>query len=157
MFYAFETRYPLLAEYLLTEVAVFPDPSREPDNYRIIRAKWDTGANHSVISSRLKEQLNLIPVASETVSGVGGPQRIEVVRLAVKLPNDLFVSSKRIGVCNIQSAHDIDMLIGMDIIQLGDLHISNTDGKTRFSFIMPALPKRYSLAEEADKLNNNGL
>ena len=38
------------------------------------------------------------------------------------------------------------------IIQLGDFHISNTDGKTRFSFVIPSLPKRYSLAEEADKL-----
>jgi predicted aspartyl protease len=153
MFYAFETRYPLLTEYVLTEVAIFPYPTVEPEKHKIIRAKWDTGANHSVISIRLKEQLNLIPIASETISGVGGPQLIEVVRLAVKLPNDLFVSSKRIGVCNIQSAHDIDMLIGMDIIQLGDFHISNTDGKTRFSFVMPSLPKRYSLAEEADKLN----
>ena len=93
MFYVFETRYPHLAEYLLTEIDIYPNPTTEP-------------------------------------------------------------SSKRIGVCNIQSAHDIDMLIGMDIIQLGDFHISNTDGKTRFSYIVPSLPERYSLAEEADKLNS---
>ena len=115
MFYAFETRHPLLAEYLLTEVDIYPYPTIKPENHKTIRAKWDTGANHSVISIRLKEQLNLIPIASETISGVGGPQLIEVVRLAVKLPNDLFIASKRIGVCNIQSAHNIDMLIGMDI------------------------------------------
>ena len=154
MYYAFETRYPQLVEYLLTEVSVYPNPTTEPKNCKTIRAKWDTGANHSVISIRLKEFLNLMPISSETITGVGGPQIIEVVRLAVKLPNDLYVSSKRIGVCNIQSAHDIDMLIGMDIIQLGDFHISNTDGQTRFSFIVPSLPERYSLAEEADKLNN---
>ena len=153
MFYAFETRYPHLAEYLLTELDVYPNPTTEPEKCKTIRAKWDTGANHSVISIRLKELLNLMPIASETITGIGGPQIIEVVRLAVKLPNDLYVSSKRIGVCNIQSAHDIDMLIGMDIIKLGDFHISNSDGKTRFSYIVPSLPERYSLAEEADKLN----
>jgi hypothetical protein len=95
----------------------------------------------------------LIPIASEIISGVGGSQHIEVIRLAVKLPNDLYISSKRIGVCNIQSAYDIDMLIGMDIIQLGDFHISNANGKTHFSFVIPSLPRPYSLAEEADKLN----
>jgi hypothetical protein len=96
---------------------------------------------------------NLIPIASEVVSGVGGPQIIEVVRLAIKLPNDLYISSKRIGVCNMQSAYNIDMLIGMDIIQLGDFHISNKGGKTRFSFVIPPLPNVYSLTVEAAKLN----
>jgi hypothetical protein len=42
----------------------------------------------------------------------------------------------------------------MDIIQLGDFHISNADGKTRFSFVIPSLPQTYSLAEEADRLNS---
>jgi hypothetical protein len=153
MFYAFETKYPSRIENLIVEVDIFPQPTTEPENYKTIRAKWDTGANHSVISVGLKEQLHLIPISSEIISGVGGPQLIEVVRLAVKLPDDLYISSKRIGVCNIQSAYNIDMLIGMDIIQLGDFHISNAGGKTRFSFVIPSLPQSYSLAEAADKLN----
>jgi hypothetical protein len=153
MFYAFETRYPLRIENLISNVDVYPHPTKDPEIHKTIRAKWDTGANHSVISIRLKNWLNLTPIASETISGVGGPQIIEVVRLAVRLPNDLFISSKRIGVCNINSAYNIDMLIGMDIIQLGDFHISNTAGKTCFSFVMPSLPQAFSLAEEADRLN----
>jgi hypothetical protein len=153
MFYTFETRYQLRIENLISDVDVYPHPTKEPLNHKTIRAKWDTGANHSVISIRLKNRLNLTPIASETISGVGGPQIIDVVRLAVRLPNDLFISSKRIGVCNINSSHNIDMLIGMDIIQLGGFHISNVGGKTHFSFVIPSLPQIFSLAEEADRLN----
>jgi predicted aspartyl protease len=152
-YYAFEQRYPFQTEYLISEVEVYSDPTENPEKSERIRAKWDTGANHTVISIELMKRLNLIPIDSEVISGVGGSQVIDVVRLAVKLPNDLFISSKHIGVCTINSAQKIDILIGMDIIQHGDYHISNTGGKTRFSFVMPSLPTPYSLAEEADKLN----
>jgi hypothetical protein len=33
---------------------------------------------------------------------------------------------------------DVDLLIGMDIIQLGDFSISNGAGKTLFTFAMPS-------------------
>jgi hypothetical protein len=46
------------------------------------------------------------------------------------------------------------MVIGMDIIQLGDSHISNTDSKTLFSFIIPFLPTPLNLEDEARKLND---
>jgi hypothetical protein len=153
MYYAFELRYPFRTENLISEVDVYPAPTREPGRFTKIRAKWDTGANHTVISTTLKERLNLIPIDSETVSGLGGSQIIDIVRLAIKLPNDLFIPSKRVGVCNINSVQSIDILIGMDIIQLGDFHISNTGDKSIFSFVIPSLPMSYSLAAEADKLN----
>jgi hypothetical protein len=153
MHYAFEIRYPFLTENLISDVVVYPAPTRDPDNFVKIRAKWDTGANHTVISIALKERLNLVPIDSEVVSGLGGRQVIDVVRLAVKLPNDLFISSKHIGVCNINSAQGIDILIGMDIIQLGDFHISNSGDKSLFSFVIPSLPTPFSLAGEADRLN----
>jgi hypothetical protein len=152
-YYAFEQRYPFQTEYLISGVEVFPYPTKNPDISAMVRAKWDTGANHTVISVSLMKMLNLIPIDTEVISGVGGSQAVDIVRLAIKLPNDLFISSKYIGVCNINSAQEIDILIGMDIIQHGDLHISNTGGKTRFSFVMPSLPRPFSLAEEADKLN----
>jgi hypothetical protein len=152
-YHAFEQRYPFKTEYLVSEVEVFSDPVEDPLNSATVRAKWDTGANHTIISFNLMQRLHLIPIDSEVISGVGGSQIIDVVRLAIKLPNDLFISSKYIGVCSINSAQKIDILIGMDIIQHGDFHISNTGGKTRFSFVIPSLPSPFSLAEEADKLN----
>jgi hypothetical protein len=41
----------------------------------------------------------------------------------------------------------------MDIIQLGDFHISNAGDKSLFSFVIPPLPTSFSLAAEADKLD----
>jgi predicted aspartyl protease len=153
MYYAFEENYSIRTETLISEVEVYPDPTNDPGKFAKIRAKWDTGATHTVISLALKEMLNLIPIDSEVVSGVGGRQAIDVVRLAIKLPNDVFIASKHIGVLNINSAHNIDILIGMDIIQLGDFHISNADGKTRFSVVIPPLPESFSLVAEANRLN----
>jgi len=153
MYYAFDEKYPYRVENLITEVEVYPFPTTNPHVYAVIRAKWDTGANHTVISTDLKERLDLVPSASETISGLGGSQVIDVFRLEVRLPNGLFISSRRIGVCNIRSVYNIDILIGMDIIQLGDFHISNTNGKTMFSFVIPSLPVSFNLADEAKRLN----
>ena len=50
--------------------------------------------------------------------------------------------------------NSIDLLIGMDIIQLGDFHISNTGGHTLFSFVVPPLPEQFDLTKKADVLNN---
>ncbi|MDR1786071.1 MAG: retropepsin-like domain-containing protein [Spirochaetaceae bacterium] len=153
MYYAFEQRYSVRTENLITEVEVFPDPIKDKSRCAKIRAKWDTGANHTVISMSLMEKLRLVPIDSEILSGLGGSQTVDVVRLAVKLPNDLFVSSRHIGVCHLQSLQNFDMLIGMDIIQLGDFHISNAGGKTSLSFVIPPLPAPFSLAAEAGRLN----
>jgi len=47
-----------------------------------------------------------------------------------------------------------DMIIGMNIISMGDFSVNNTGAKTSFSFIMPPLPDRINYADIADKLNN---
>jgi hypothetical protein len=44
----------------------------------------------------------------------------------------------------------------MDIIQLGDFHISNTGSRTLFSFVIPPLPEQFDLTRKADALNNQG-
>ena len=46
-----------------------------------------------------------------------------------------------------------DILIGMNIIQAGDFHISNHDGKTEFSFCMPPHENRIDLVEKSDRVN----
>jgi hypothetical protein len=53
------------------------------------------------------------------------------------LPNQLL--SDRVTVSEIQG---VDMLIGMDIIQLGDFSISNFEKKTVFTFAIPPYQKQ---------------
>jgi hypothetical protein len=42
----------------------------------------------------------------------------------------------------------------MDIIMLGDFAISNSEGKTRFSFVMPPFRNKISFTEKADAIND---
>jgi hypothetical protein len=50
-------------------------------------------------------------------------------------------------VCNL--VKDVDLLIGMDIILLGDFSISNGDGKTLFSFAIPPFENKTDYYEKA--------
>jgi hypothetical protein len=48
---------------------------------------------------------------------------------------------------------DEDILIGMDIIGMGDFVVCNTDGKTSFSFAIPPLPERTNFVDDAKAAN----
>ena len=63
----------------------------------------------------------------------------------VMLPNKMLVRGLRVsdGVFD-----DADILIGMDIIKMGDLMVSNR-GNTRFTFRIPAEGDFNALASEA--------
>ena len=150
MYNAFAKEYHSLAEDLNTDVEVFPVPSASSQG-TMVNAIWDTGASQTVITHRVMSQLNLTPIATEMVHGINSQQMVNVVAITIKLPNGLLIPDIRVFVCDIPSP--IDMLIGMDIIQRGDFHISNTGGRTLFSFVIPSLPEQLNLAQEADALN----
>jgi hypothetical protein len=57
----------------------------------------------------------------------------------------------RISVLNL--IKDVDMLVGMDIIRLGDFSISNGAGKTLFTFAMPPFENKTDLYEKALAVN----
>jgi len=65
----------------------------------------------------------------------------------MKLPNLVEVKNTNVTVCNL--VKDVDLLIGMDIIQLGDFSISNGKGKTLFTFAMPPFDDKTDLYDKA--------
>jgi hypothetical protein len=149
MYYAFSENWKAYTNKLITKALVFQNfPG---GGFADIKVIWDTGATQSVIDNDLKINLNFIPISSKLVFGVNRKQYVDIVAASIKLPNGFVIKNKRFYVCNLPPG--IDMLIGMDIIQLGDFHISNKGGKTQFSFVIPSLPDIYNLAEEAAKLN----
>jgi len=151
MYNAFSKEYPSLVEDLNTDVEVFTVPPVHSVQGTKVYAIWDTGASQTVITHRLMARLNLAPIGAEVVCGVNSNQTVDVVAVSIKLPNGMLVPDVRVYVCDIPPP--IDMLIGMDIIRQGDLHISNIGNRTLFSFVAPPLPKRYDLTQEADALN----
>ena len=50
-----------------------------------------------------------------------------------------------------------DMLIGMDIIGMGDFAVCNTDNKTSFSFAVPPFPDRIDLTAKTEAANKNSM
>ncbi|GMQ96553.1 MAG: hypothetical protein BMS9Abin15_0226 [Gammaproteobacteria bacterium] len=54
------------------------------------------------------------------------------------LPNTAGVTGVRVTEAN-RIGNDVDVLIGMDIITLGDFAVTTYNGKTTFSFRMPSL------------------
>ena len=99
-------------------------------------ALWDTGSTMTVISDELASKLNLEPVGEMMAETAGGRYVAKKYVISLHLPNRLnienvMISSGKLG-------PGIDILIGMDIITLGDFVITNYNNKTVFSFRFPS-------------------
>ena len=113
-------------------------------------ALWDTGANRSVISSKLVNNLSLEPVAMMPASGVHKQETCKVYLIDVHLPN--MITVKDVKVIEVKNIPNADVLIGMDIITIGDFSITNANKKTVFSFRFPSDFKHIDYAQKAKEI-----
>ena len=101
-----------------------------------MRAVWDTGATSSVISQNTVKACGLKPIGITSVGHLKGVSQANVYYINMYLPNDVAASNLRV----IQGElDDLDVLIGMDIIAMGDFAVTNPEGKTKFSFRLPSI------------------
>jgi len=147
--FPFKSEYPCLPLKLITEVEVFN--SIQSQNIIRVRALWDTGAMLSAVTPEIAKKLNLVSINRIKINGIGNYSIADIVRVSIRLPNLIELNNTRISVLNL--VKDVDMLIGMDIIRLGDFSISNGLGKTLFSFVMPPFEQRTDLYEKAIEVN----
>ena len=107
--------------------------------YKTKLAMWDTGASFTCISNKIIQELNLQPfdeIKMYTPSGIDIRERYHVgIKLATEAVyiEDVVVADSEID------KQGLDVLIGMDIITMGDFSVSNYNGKTVFSFRFPSL------------------
>jgi hypothetical protein len=119
-----------------------------------IDAFWDTGAAVTCIKPALWNRLELCAFDlddSSVLTGVGGS-----VVAPYTLLHILLAPNFRLRFCQVYTLDfpgDADLLIGMDIIMLGDFVVCNADGKASFSFAMPPFPDRIDLVDKADAAN----
>lgn len=100
---------------------------------------WDTGATACAITSTLAQSLKLVPIGIRRVTGVHGTKDVNEFFLLLTFESGLKVKV-RASECDKLSGDDsIGLLIGMDVITLGDFSITNKDGKTTMSFRVPSL------------------
>ena len=145
--FAFKSEYPNLSLRLVTEVEIY-DVSQSPQKMKA-RALWDTGAMLSAITPEIAQGLGLVPFNRVKVNGINNTSMADMVKVSIKLPNLVEVKNYNVTVCNL--VKDVDLLIGMDIIQLGDFSISNGAGKTLFTFAMPPFEDKIDLYKRSIK------
>lgn len=100
---------------------------------------WDTGATNSCITKTLAEQLDLTVIQKTNVSGVHGVQEANVYFVNITLNNqNITVNALVTEAAELSADHRTGLLIGMNIITLGDFCISN-HGQTVMTFRTPSL------------------
>ena len=102
---------------------------------------WNTRAEQSSITQKVVSSLNLGTSGFIKVNSIHGCiPRARVVKIRIKLQNiDL---TEIINPTVLGLVKGIDLVIGMDIIRLGDAAISNGFGKTLFTFAIHLLKTR---------------
>lgn len=141
----FTEKYSTIQNKIINSVVIM---NSRTNNAIPARAQWDTGATGTCISKELANRLNLIPLGIQqihTPSGIGAVKRYKADMV---LNNELIIQNIDVIDSEIGS-QGIDILIGMNIIQLGDFAISNYNGQTQFSFRIPS----YEHVDYKDMLN----
>ena len=60
------------------------------------RAIWDTGATKSVISARVINEIDLLPIRRTVIETVGGNRETDVYLIDLKLSNGAFISENEV-------------------------------------------------------------
>lgn len=110
---------------------------KNDNNIIPIKAMWDTGSSGTVISSDLVKKLGLSPIGKSMVKSSGSSFKSGVYNL------ELLLAEKQIFRLQVTESDqlnnsDMDVLIGMDVITLGDFAISTVGEEICFSFRYPS-------------------
>ncbi|GEM_PF-130663 len=131
--------YNGIARELKTPIGIAPafNPKSKENRlpYKQYSGIWDTGATNSVITRRIVDECALKPIGMIRTQTAGGEMNSYVYYVNLLLMGRIEVISVKVSECVLPGA---DMLIGMDIIGLGDFSITNKAGKTDFAFRCPS-------------------
>lgn len=136
-FLALTSKFDGLARVLQLHVKVAPPligTNAQPAKTRDCKGVWDTGATGSVITQAVVDDLGLLPVGMSEVHTANGSALQPVYMIALMLPNGVNVNTR----ATLATVEGFDVLIGMDVISLGDFSVTNLNGKTTLSFRIPS-------------------
>jgi predicted aspartyl protease len=154
---AFTIVYEGIADEISTPVQLEPVYTTDKSLLGVqieIEALWDTGATMTCIKPSLRDRLKLRQselVESLTMSGIGGEVEADGTLVSIWLAPNFMLELCPVYIIDFPGKEEL--LIGMDIISMGDFVVCNTDNKTSFSFVIPPFPDRINLADKADAAN----
>lgn len=152
-FQAFTFKADGLVRHLKTSCGISEayDPKLNNGKSPVIKryeAIWDTGATNTVISAKVAADLGLKPTGLITSYHAGGVDQVPTYLINVYLPNSVNITGVKVNEGILPG--DTEILIGMDIIALGDFAFTNVNGKSTFSFRIPSI-KEIDYVKEAEK------
>jgi hypothetical protein len=129
-----------LVNALFTEVKVAAaiPPGQPIPALRTYRGLWDTGATNTVITLKVVDDLGLKVSGMTLAVGVNSEDMVNTYQISLGLPNNVIIGDLKVSVGRLKG---FDVLIGMDIIGLGDFCISNFAKQTVLTFRMPSIAK----------------
>lgn len=139
------------------EVADAFDPaSTDPQSvtWHPTPALWDTGATNSVITEATAAKLGLKSVRKVTIVHAGGPEERNQYVVNLRLPNKVSVNGVLVTDCH-NTAGNFGAIVGMDIITMGDLAISNHKNQTCMTFRLPSIGKHDYVEDFNRQLHNS--
>jgi len=156
---AFFVTYEGITGEIITPVGILPLNTTDPALHRVlveVEALWDTGATATCIKPALWERLKLCPFepGRTKFAGIGGNVTADVALVDLLLTAELEIELCPVYVMDFPG--DAEILIGMDIISMGDFVVCNADNITSFSFAMPPFPDRINLVNKAETANKSG-
>ena len=118
---SFTTQAPRLVNTLLSEVTI-QEPNKPKGGKKYI-AVWDTGAQRSCITQRVIKDLGLLPSGKMFMIGATGKKLVNTFKIFILLPNNVRVGTNAAEIndlTNPDAKTQLNILIGMDVINLGD-------------------------------------
>jgi len=158
--YAFTGRINKIANELKSPVQVIEafDPTINPSQTNLrggrYTAIWDTGATGTAISYKVVSDLGLPEISRAEVHNVDDVTEAGVYLVNLLLPNKVGIFG--VPVTDAANIGGGDVLIGMDIITIGDFAVTNYQGKTMFTFRYPSLETMdfaKEISEEKERYN----
>jgi predicted aspartyl protease len=124
-----------LVTYADIQGHVLPGFSQEITGMRF-KGIWDTGATNTAIAHRVAEKLGLTPYRYVKTSTASGDVECPVYYATIFLPCNVFIAN--LPVAAMRLPENVDFLLGMDLIHLGDFAITHANDRTRYTFQMPS-------------------
>lgn len=145
----------VLASDVVVMAPFLGEPSLQPQPIQQGQFKgiWDTGASGSVITKSVVDTIQLKPTGQKQVNAANGSYIANTYLVNIVLPGDIHVQHVQVTEGQLGG---IDLLIGMDIISLGDFSITNVAGNTVMSFRTPSCNEVDFVQRVQEKVRSNG-